>query len=54
MKALKWLLRDWWRGYSDADLRSLYWKLDEVAPAGSIIQLTNREYAAFLDLQAKS
>lgn len=43
-------LRDWWRGYTDADMESMQNKLQEEHEAGSVIPLTPQEYAAFRDL----
>ncbi len=41
--------RDWWRGYSDEDVESLWRKLDANKKPGKITRLTRREYRAFVD-----
>lgn len=42
-------LRDLWRGYSDADVRSLNAKLEaaKARPPGSLMRLTVGEHRAF-------
>jgi len=47
MQRLRIWLRDWLRGYTDDDMRSLYAKLQQVHPPGGIIPLTNPEWAAY-------
>jgi hypothetical protein len=39
-------LRDWWRGYSQEDVRSLMEKLHTPSKSGALIPLTKREHAA--------
>jgi hypothetical protein len=41
-------LRDWWRGYTNDDLRSLGEKMktSRVAPEGSVVELTRAEAKA--------
>jgi hypothetical protein len=42
------LLRDWWKGYDADDLRSLRAKLRGVPEPGGTIELTRREFKAYL------
>ena len=48
MKRIKTWLRDWWRGYSDADVMTLLAKMEKgkSMKPGSVIELTNREARA--------
>lgn len=39
-------IRDWWRGYSDADVLTLRHKLTGTHKPGSIVYLTTGEMAA--------
>lgn len=45
-------LRDWWRGYSDADRESVRQKLTPISPqdAGKITWVTHAEMEAIRDL----
>ncbi len=50
MRSLRIWLRDWWRGYTDNDLRVLRIKLvmaQQKPKSGLIIGMTPGEYAAF-------
>ena len=40
-------IRDWWRGYTDADIASLGLKMANGAKPGGVIRLTAGEWAAF-------
>lgn len=46
MKKLKRWFRDWFRGYTDDDMRSLMAKMEAEHASGSIIELTAAEYRA--------
>jgi uncharacterized protein YbjT (DUF2867 family) len=47
MRKLRIWLRDWWRGYTDDDIRTLAAKLREPRPPGGTVPLTSREWRAF-------
>jgi len=48
LNAVKSWLIDWWRGYSEADVLSLYAKFENKRP-GAIIPMTDREQKALRD-----
>jgi len=46
--AMRWL-RDWWRGYSEADVLSVCAKMTNDARPGAVIPITTREQKALRD-----
>jgi len=46
---LKDFIRDWWRGYSQADLDSYRAKMAEPTWLGKVIPVTKRELRAMMD-----
>ena len=47
--SLKDFIRDWWRGYSDADVASVCRKMSENSRLGAVIPITERESKALRD-----
>jgi hypothetical protein len=46
---IKQVLRDWWRGYSEADVLSVCAKLKRETRPGAVIPITQREEKALRD-----